>query len=35
MGKIVGFIPEPKQQAKEQDKKPAPKPVKKPDATEK
>lgn len=33
MGKIVGLIPKPSKQ--EQEKKPAPKPVKKPDATEK
>ena len=29
MGKIVGLIPEPKLEVKEQEKKPAPKPIKK------
>ena len=33
MGKIIGLMPQP--QVKEQEKKPAPKPVKKPTATEK
>lgn len=34
MGKIIGLIPQP-QKEKEQVKKPAPKPIKKPTATEK
>ena len=35
MGKIIGLIPEPKLEVKEQEKKPAPKPIKKPAKSEK
>ena len=35
MGKIIGLIPQPQQKEKEQVKKPAPKPIKKPTVTEK
>lgn len=30
MGKIIGLIPQPVKEVKEQEKKPAPKPIKKP-----
>ena len=36
MGKIIGLIPQPEvKEVKEQDKKPAPKPIKKPTKSEK
>ena len=35
MGKIIGLIPQPQSKASEQEKKPAPKPAKKPVKSEK
>lgn len=35
MGKIIGLIPQPQKEVKEQDKKPVPKPTKKPKKSEK